>query len=178
MNIRTIELERCQSHEESVEREIYWIAPYRDIQGIRLLNVSDGGGDGMWGRKHSAESRKQMSRSHSFPNTHVRTDETRKRISESQKRIQRTKVANGDFVSMPGEKNGQSVLTEVQVLEILELLNQGVSATELAKTYTTNRAAISHIKTNRNWRHIDRTNYPNLPQEPILRRRWQGDPER
>jgi len=53
-----------------------------------------------------------------------------------------------------GEKHGHSKLTEQQVCEIKVLLADTITCTEIAKQFNVNRTAISHIKHNKNWKHI------------------------
>lgn len=55
-----------------------------------------------------------------------------------------------------GEKNGHAVLTEPQVLEILEKINQGHGNRELAKFYNVSDGAINGIKRGDNWKHLPR----------------------
>lgn len=54
----------------------------------------------------------------------------------------------GDF---KGENNGQSVLTEADVRQIVELIKQKVSYSTIAKQFGVSKGTIAHIKTGRNW---------------------------
>jgi hypothetical protein len=56
--------------------------------------------------------------------------------------------------SQKGEKHTQSRLTEKQVLEIRQSLNNGVKQRILGEKYGVKRSYISEIKTKRVWRHI------------------------
>ncbi len=53
-----------------------------------------------------------------------------------------------------GSKNGNSKLTELDVLQIKKNLKEGVSNKELAIKYNVSDVAISKIKNNKNWTHI------------------------
>lgn len=53
-----------------------------------------------------------------------------------------------------GEKNGQSILKEADVIRIRELKASGLPVGKIAKLYNVTHQAISDICNLRNWRHI------------------------
>ena len=53
-----------------------------------------------------------------------------------------------------GQKLWNSKFTEQQVKDIKKRLSKGESLTIIAKDYNVTKGAISHIKANRNWKHI------------------------
>lgn len=54
--------------------------------------------------------------------------------------------------SMPGEKNGQSKLTSVQVAQIRDLRRQGLTQSEVASRFGVTRGQISHIELGIAWK--------------------------
>lgn len=60
-----------------------------------------------------------------------------------------------ETISRPnGEKNSQSKLTEKIVLEIRDLLNEGITHREIAKIYGVSPSSVTHINTRSTWTHI------------------------
>ena len=53
-----------------------------------------------------------------------------------------------------GENNSQAKLTEGQVLEIRNLIKEGLTSKEIAQKYLVSRGAIDGIKTGRTWKHL------------------------
>lgn len=53
-----------------------------------------------------------------------------------------------------GEKSRTAKLKNEDVLNILDMIKNGISLIEIANIYSVNRQAISHIKYGRTWRHI------------------------
>ncbi len=53
-----------------------------------------------------------------------------------------------------GERNGRSKLSNIDVLEIKELLRLGMSQTKIARIYGVSQVAISFIKRGLHWDHI------------------------
>jgi predicted XRE-type DNA-binding protein len=69
----------------------------------------------------------------------------------------KVKANRQSHASSPGEKNGMSVLTESQVIEIIGLLKTAnMTQKEIAKKYSTGRSAISHINLNNTWTYLPR----------------------
>lgn len=58
------------------------------------------------------------------------------------------------LINNSGEKNGQSKLTQKQVLEIKERLADGESQYSISKDYPVSRSCILGIKTGRLWNHL------------------------
>jgi predicted GIY-YIG superfamily endonuclease len=53
-----------------------------------------------------------------------------------------------------GELNHSAKLTEKQVREIKNLLNQKISCSEIGKSFNVHRKIINNIKLKRNWSHV------------------------
>ncbi len=53
-----------------------------------------------------------------------------------------------------GSKRPDSVLTELQVMEIKEMLAKGESQASIAKKYNVSPTLISHIYNGRSWKHV------------------------
>ncbi len=102
-------------------------------------------GDANKGRVLSEESRENMSKS---AKGRVKSKEHRKNLSES---LKGNKNALGHN---KGEKNGNAKLTEEDVLEIRELIKDGISNTAIAKMYGIGVTTISNIKIGKTWKHV------------------------
>lgn len=55
-----------------------------------------------------------------------------------------------------GQDNPNAILTEKQVIEIIDLLKQSVSQKEIGQKFGVSQAVISLISTNKSWRHLCR----------------------
>lgn len=53
-----------------------------------------------------------------------------------------------------GENNGKAILTEEDVIEIRQLLDQGVYQKDIAEMFGVKQITISNINTGKNWSHI------------------------
>lgn len=62
------------------------------------------------------------------------------------------KVNKNRQARLPGERNGNSKLTEQQVLEIREKIDK--SNQELAELYSVSKKSINNIRNNKRWTHI------------------------
>lgn len=71
-------------------------------------------------------------------------------------------LTSGLRLPLAGARNGQSKLTDEQVVEIRRLIAQRVSQTLIAERFGIEQSLVSQIKRGRAWRH--------LPCEPDLRR--------
>ena len=60
----------------------------------------------------------------------------------------------GRHIALRGSKNGGAKLSEYQVIEIRELLAQGLSQREIAARYRVNQFAIWRIASGEGWRHV------------------------
>ena len=56
-----------------------------------------------------------------------------------------------------GERNWKAKLTKTQVLEIRELLEQGMLQREIGRLYGVSPCTVNAIRTGRNWSHLDST---------------------
>ena len=67
----------------------------------------------------------------------------------------RHSVKAGTFNVLHGEKNGNSKLTNDQVIQIKKHLLEGIlSGQQIAEKCNTNKCRVSDIKTQRSWKHI------------------------
>jgi HNH endonuclease len=66
--------------------------------------------------------------------------------------IAKVRSTIGSFV---GEKNGQATLTEVDVLEIKSLLEDGLAQREIAAAYGIDQSTVSNIKTGKRWSYLN-----------------------
>jgi len=67
------------------------------------------------------------------------------------------KVGTHPCLNIKGENHGQSLLTEKEVMEIIELIKSGKQQREIAIRYKVNPSTIGDIKQNRTWKHIERS---------------------
>lgn len=129
------------------EAERRWIAKYREMQPDIMTNLSDGGCG--YSGKRSEETRQRMR----WP----RTEAQKKRLianilsPESRRKIALAQIGNARG---RGEKNGQAVLTENDVIEIRKKLQERISLSTIGRTYGVSKAAISKIRTGRTWKHL------------------------
>jgi group I intron endonuclease len=139
-------VEEAYSREELDELEIYYIELYNTFKG-RGYNMSVGGtghpkGEDhpFYGGTHTEDARKRIGDAHRGK---LVSDETRKKLSE----LKIGKVS--------GEKNPNAVLSEKQVLEIIDLINsKKYIQQEIADMYGVKQLVISRIKTGRTWKHL------------------------
>lgn len=133
------------------EGEQRWIAEYRLKYPGQLTNIS-AGGCGFNG-KHSEATRLKMRQ--------PRTESTRLKIiahvrspAMAAKRLAALAKRNPGNTYGRGEKNGEAVLTENDVIQIHELLRRRVSLQTIAKQFGVSKAAISKIRTGRTWKYL------------------------
>jgi hypothetical protein len=67
-----------------------------------------------------------------------------------------------------GEDSVHATLSEANVIEILKMVNLGVTTVEISKKFGCSTAAISHIRLNKTWKHIPREPAENLSQKGKL----------
>lgn len=129
------------------EAEKRWIALYHAKNPGRMTNLAAGGA-GYVG-KRSMETRMKM----------------RKPKSESHKANMRGKpkspehrakliLANMGNARGRGERNGQAVLSEANVIDIKSRLLRGESLSRIAAIHGVTKAAVWKIKDGRSWRHL------------------------
>lgn len=66
----------------------------------------------------------------------------------------RDAINKGRFDNRHGENNGRDILTQKQVLEIVDKLKNEESVPSIAKDYPVSKGTITNIKTGKNWAHI------------------------
>lgn len=138
-----IELEAgCQW--DIAERE--WIAAYNRHHPGQLTNTSEGG-CGYSGKKSEAwkaAMRRPKSEAHKAAMRKPKSAE--QRASQSRGLLGNTRAR--------GERNRAAVLTGPDVISIKQRLSLGEGVSDIAREYGLQKAAISKIKTGRNWKHI------------------------
>jgi len=108
------------------------------------------------GIKRSKEFKKKISESHKKLLTHERKQRLvaqlyRGPLTQDMKN-QISKANKGRFV---GDENPSAILNERQVIQIKNLLNKGVLVAVIANLFNMSKSAISKIKTNRTWGHLN-----------------------
>lgn len=161
--------------------ETYFINKYNSLDRNIGYNIKEGGSNGKLseetkkklsefrkGKKLSLETRKKMSISKIGENNSfygkVHSDETRNKISEAQKgerhnnfgKTHSEETKNKMSISNRGEKHYNAKLNEIFVIEILELLKNNVSITDIAEKYNVGVRAINKIKNGTRWKHVIR----------------------
>ena len=117
-----------------------------------MTNISDGG-CGYVGKRSDA-TRKRMSGPKSKEHTEKLRANMRSRFAagtEARKKMAVTQMGN---TRGRGEKNGEAVLTEADVIKIRQKLQEGQSLTVLARAYGVSKAAMSKIRTGRTWKYL------------------------
>lgn len=135
------------------EAERKWIAEYRKRNPGIMTNLSDGGCG--YAGKRSDETRQRMR----WPRTEQQKERLRALLASPSVR---KKIAIGQRGNARGrgEKNGQAVLTEKDVIEIRKKLHDGISLSVIGKAHGVTKAAVSKIRTGRTWRHLDTCGAP------------------
>ena len=128
-----------------------WIAEYRNKFPELMTNLSDGGCG--YAGPRSEETRQRMRK----PKSQAHRQKIREHITSPEMRrkalVALSKRNPGNTYGR-GEKNGEAVLGEKDVIEIHELLRQRMSLPQIAKTFGVSKAAISTIRTGRTWKYL------------------------
>jgi len=164
-------------YEYAKVKEKEFIALYKRKEDGGLLCNLTLGGDGVLGIIHTEEARKKMGapnkgktisewhrkRISEFQTGKPMTEETKKKMSESQlgeknsrygiKASEETRQKMIDSAKR-GEDNKTSKLTELDVLEIRKLHNQGYSLNKIAKMFNVVKGNILFIIHRKTWKHI------------------------
>ncbi len=93
------EIQNFFSKKEMLEAEVYWISFFRS-QGCRLTNGTDGG-EGVWGHRHSIETRTVLSQ------------KNRIQFSNPENRLRHSVIAKSQW-NRPGSRTAQSALKRRQ----------------------------------------------------------------
>ena len=161
-------LEKCKDLKHLSEREKYWIKKYDACKRTDSYNISTGGEGGdtfTYNPRYEELCRKvslgQMGR--------TQLDTTRKKISESNKKslIKKAVHASKEYreihrLNNLGEKNSNSKLSEVQVIEILNKFKIGARFLDVAGDYDMSVIQVKKIVGNTAWKHIDREPFGEL----------------
>ena len=90
----------------------------------------------------------------------MRNTSTGRKHSEESKELNRQKAIlarkTSNNYNFKGEKNPQSKLTDLQVVEILKKIKEGVKGVKLANEYNVSTFCISLIKLNKSYKHVSR----------------------
>lgn len=161
------------------ELEKQWIATLKDLN-YQLYNLTDGG-DGTSGHKVSEEGKRKIAEAHIGKEPWNKGKSTPDDVRAKQSIAAQNRFMNGvhplkgkpsHFKGKPrpsgfGEKISKtkkgvpksrehilatSKLTEQQVLEIKQLISEGVTNKEIAQKFNVHRETISRIKNNKTWR--------------------------
>lgn len=65
------------------------------------------------------------------------------------------KISKGRFVCSYGKDNGNSKLTDEQVVDIKIKIKKGLSFASISRTYEVSETTIAYIAKNKSWRHIN-----------------------
>ena len=160
--------------EDSNYTEQFFIRFFRE-QGLPLTNLTDGG-DGCLGYKHKKEAKAKVSRANKGNKYNLGnklSEETKKKISESQKRRMTPRMRDilrshnlgkkhpksGVKISkaVRGSNNGRAVINESIVMYIRKMQNLGITLDHLRKTFkdgTLSRTVLGKVWYGYTWKHI------------------------
>lgn len=161
-------IEEYDSEQKALENEILLIKNAK-TNGDQIYNLTDGG-DGISGYKHTEKSKSAMSAKRKGK---LLSEETKNKLSIAlQGRIRSIEHCQSISLSkigkpnpgaglknaerFRGEKSNTARLTEKQVLEIINLINQkNLKLKEIAKIYGVHDSTISNIKSGKSWNHLN-----------------------
>jgi group I intron endonuclease len=130
------------------EREIYWIAYYRE-QGCDLVNGTDGG-DGVYGLKHSETTKSIWSKQRKG---RVRPDSEKQKISNTMKGVKKSEATRVNMKQAQiTNALSRAKLTPEQVQDIRNLLLDNKTQQSIADRYGVSRSTIQDIKEHKTWR--------------------------
>lgn len=161
--IQKIKREERQPYAEKLydnlsENEAYWlewmyINAFEDF--ITNIDTSFGGGAGsgeqhpLYGKSHSEESKQKMSDSHKGK-SRTFSDDHRRKLSEAKKGKEHSEETKQKL------SEAHSELTKQEAQEVKWLaMNGNRKQSEIGKEYDTRQEAVSRIKNERYWSHID-----------------------
>lgn len=165
------------TEEDALNQEIHYIAEYKTNvykYGSEFgYNLTDGG-DGISGKVYSDEEKEQLSKRMKgkfdgkknpfYGKKH--TEETKQKLSESRKKNIENK--NPNYL---GEKSSQSILTNEQVLNIVELYNGGMTEVDVSRKLNINRATVGSIITGKTWKHLTKDTINYRPPKDLINNR-------
>lgn len=120
-------LDVAYSSSELNSREQYWIEHYNAVDDKSFYNISPGGDGG-----------------------NVRAGYTNEELEKSEAK----RIAAVNAGRLRGEDTSYSVLTESDVLQIIQLLNNDVYLTEIAEQFGVGYSTILDIRKHRTWTHL------------------------
>ena len=137
-------IEECETKELLNEREKYWISYYNAVKSNKFYNIANGG-DG--GNTISGYSKEQLEEYKKFKHElHMKT-------------------------ALKGEDVPVSILSEKQVLEIIERLKKNEYSSYIANEYNVSPGTISDIREHKTWKHLT----SNIVFDDISKRRGNSE---
>lgn len=165
-NFLFIILNEHMSEQEALLEEKLLIKLAKD-NGDKIYNLTDGG-EGVSGYKHTSETRKILSekakgriisdetklKQSKTMTGRIRSEQHCNSISKVKTGIPNPGVGIKNAIRFRGEKSNSAKLTEQQVIEIINLINQGLQLKIIAEQYKVAASSVSDIKTKRSWKHL------------------------
>ena len=146
-------LEEFDNEEDTLKAEAYWIQQFK-AWNFKLTNLIEYGvtNSFIWTEK----SRKKLSQSKIGQ---IATQETRNKLSKLKKEKFKNdnfkkKILNNLPKNLSGENNGNALLKEFQVLEIIKRINNKEKAKSICKDYEVKYYVIDRIKRKETWKHL------------------------
>lgn len=142
-----------ESKEDMIAAEIYWISKYKEA-GVKVYNLTNGG-DGVFGYKYSEKQLKAKSdcmkgKFDNCKNPFYGKNHT----AESKSKISKNRLENKNNLNYFGENCSQSVLTENNVINIINEYNAGENTLKLAEKYNVTHSNINKILDGKTWINI------------------------
>ena len=133
------------------------LKPGKNIPGYLMVSLYKNG-------KKYNKSIHRLVAEHFIPNPENRPEVNHRNAVKTDNRLENlewsTRLENmkhafeAGIISRVGEKNGTAKLTEFQVLEIRQLLTQGLTQKAIGDLFGVHAVTISYIKSGRLWAHI------------------------
>lgn len=147
-------IDMAETHEELSEKETYWINFYKSYINFENSNGYNQtlGGEGMAGFSHSEETKQRLSIAHTGKKL---SDETKRKVGIASKgRVYTEEAKKKISETHQGIKHHNAKLTEEDVLQIKELIKNGLLQTTIGKMFNISTSIINNIKQGRGWKHI------------------------
>jgi len=173
-NFDFIILDEFELEEESFNAEKVYIAQYKsnvntysDGYGYNLTDGGRGGSSGAivseetrikisnarMGHRHSNETKKKLS-NQKLGNKNPRYGKPPLNLGISPSEDVRMKMSESQTGLHIGENNRQAKLNESDVLNIKEMISEGMRNKDIAPLFNVDKTMISKIRLNKNWTHL------------------------
>lgn len=106
------------------------------------------------GKKLNEETKRKISKALKGRKTYKATEETKKKMSESQKKNLNSGVFKKGHKGLKGEDNPTAKLTAKDVINIKQMLKQGIRPLLIAKNYNVTKSTIKAIRSGKTWKNI------------------------